>query len=213
MTREITISETYKFLDDSILQQYNESVKSSYNSEKARATLTQFGSRNGELTGSHPFMLVHLQNSSLIPGRIATRQDLETALRFGLNLSGHYVDFGLALKTAGDYYTPNDLLAKNLAWQLGQRAIKLKEGKFIPISKLALKENENSAYGLVFDLNEDEKEVEDLSKQKWIYSKNPQGLTRTHLDRYGYWISDHYYLEDSEDCGRVIVVNNSLKSQ
>jgi len=163
--------ETARVLDDSKLNEYNDSVKSAYNSDKARAVLSKFGKSNGELTGSNPFMIVHLQNSGLANGRIVTRADLETALRFSPDIfRGNYVDFGLALRTAGDSYSPNDLLAKTLAEQLSKRDVKIGKGIFIPISALRLREDTNSKYGLVFDLKDDA-EVEDLSKQRWDYGR------------------------------------------
>ncbi|PIN79402.1 hypothetical protein COV16_04395, partial [Candidatus Woesearchaeota archaeon CG10_big_fil_rev_8_21_14_0_10_34_8] len=154
MAREVALyeipktPETARVLDDSILKGYNDSVKSAYNSDKAREVLSKFEKAEGELAGSNSFMLVHLQNSGLVTGRIAIRQDLEKALRSGLNLSGNYVDFGLALRTAGDSYSPNDLLAKILAGQLDRRGIKLGKGKFIPVSALRLREDSDSEYGL-----------------------------------------------------------------
>lgn len=217
MAREATLYEMPKtlerarVLDDSVLNEYNESAKTAYNSEQARNTLLRFGKSGGELTGSTPFMLVHLQNSGLIDGRIATRQDLETALKFGLNLSGNYTDFGLALRTAGDSHSPNDLLAGTLAEQLAQRGIKLGKGKFIPISALKLRESDNSQYGLVLDLN-DVAEVEDLSKQKWDYSRK-EGLARACLDGNGSWYSGDEGLADSNGCGRVVVVSGEATAK
>ncbi len=98
MTREVALYEisqpleTARVLDDALLNEYKESVKSAYNSDKAREVLSRFRKSNGELAGSSPFMLVHLQNSGLLHERIATRQDLETASKFGFNLSGNYID-------------------------------------------------------------------------------------------------------------------------
>ena len=69
MAREVVLYEIPKtlevarVLDDSVLEKYNDSVKSAYSSERAREVLSRFGKYNGELTGSNPFMLVHLQNS------------------------------------------------------------------------------------------------------------------------------------------------------
>jgi len=195
MTREVVlyeipkIREVARVLDDAVLPAYNDSVKSAYNSDKARAILSKFEKANGELIGSSPFMLVHLQDSGLLPegSRIATRQDLETALKFDPKIfSGNYIDFGLALRTAGDSYSPNDLLAKNFAGELTKRGIKLKKGKLIPILALTLREDLNSEYGLVFDLKEDIKELEDLAQFGWSYEKQ-DGLARACLAWGGYW--------------------------
>src|SRR3989344_1160218 len=207
MARETVLYEVSKtleivrVLDASVLNEYNESVRSAYNSDRARAVLSRFGEFKGELTGSNTFMLVHLQNAGLAKGRIATRADLEKALRFGLNLSGNYVNFGLALRTARDSYLLNDLLAKTLAGQLDKREVKIGEGKFIPISALGLREVPDSYYGLVFDLK-DGAEVEDLSKQRWNYFKE-EGLVGAYLVRGGDWYSNDRYLDSSSGNGRV----------
>ena len=62
-------------------------------------------------------------------------------------------------------------------FELKKRGIKLGKGKLIPISALNLKENSDSEYGLVFELKEDAKEFEDLSKYRWDYQRD-QGLAR-----------------------------------
>jgi len=200
--------EVARVLDNSLLAEYIDSVKSSYNSKKARQVLGKFSTGEGETIGSSPFMLVHLQNSGLLSGRrIATRQDLETALRSRPDfLSENSADCGLSLITAGDSYLPNDLLAKNLSEQLKQRAIKLRKGKLIPISALRLREDSNSAYGLVFDLNEDVKKLEDLSQFEWNCQRN-EGLSRAGLSRFRYWNSFVGNLGDSVASGRVVVIS------
>jgi hypothetical protein len=214
MAKEIPLYEIPKnieiarILDDSALEKYIGYVKSKYNSEKARSTLLRFNSSNNELTGSNPFMLVCLQNSGLLSvnSRIATRQDLEKAIHYnkGNPFSENYVDFGLALRTNKDTHTSNDLLAKVLAEELKQRGIKL--GKLIPISALNLKENSNSAYGLVFSLKEDVKELEDLNNFKWNY-KRDNGIARAYFYGDGYWISNVEKLADSNGNGRVVVIS------
>lgn len=86
-------------LDDSILESYNESIKS-YNNQKARETLGKLNISNRELTGSSTFMQAYLENSGLLPEntRLATRPDLEQAItqneQFLKNL---YTDFGIAI--------------------------------------------------------------------------------------------------------------------
>lgn len=51
-----------RILDDSVLEAYNESIKS-YNSERARESLGKFNRCDGELTGSDPLMIIQLANS------------------------------------------------------------------------------------------------------------------------------------------------------
>jgi len=222
MTREIILYEvpqnleTVKILDNSLLGAYNDSVMSSYNSNKARGVLNRFSARNREIEGSNPFMLVHLQNSGLLPARtkIATRQNLEKALKLGLKLPENYVDFGLTLKTAGDSHSPNDLPARILAEQLKKREIKLESGKLIPISALKVIENTDSAYGLVFDLKDGIKELEDLSQFKWNHQKD-NGLACAGLGWYGRsnWFSDYENLDYSFDSGRVVLVTSFATSR
>ena len=202
------VLEKARVLDDSKLNEYNDSVKSAYNSDKAREVLSKFGAQNGELTNSNPFMLVALQNSGLLDGaRIATRQDLETASRISPHIfSGNYIDFGLSLRTPRDSYRPNDLLAETLGKELKQRRIKLGNGKLIPISALRLRENSDSEYGLVFDLSEDAEGLENLFQFKWDYMRE-QGLAGAYLD-WGGWGSDSGGLAGSGGDGRVVVVSD-----
>ena len=207
------VLEKARVLDDSVLARYKESVKSAYNSDKAREVLSKFGAQNGELTNSNSFMLVALQNSGLLDGaRIATRQDLETALKFGLDISGNYIDFGLSLRTPRDSYKPNDLLAETLGKELKQRRIKLGNGKLIPISALRLRENSDSEYGLVFDLSEDAEGLENLFQFKWDYMRE-QGLARAGLGGDGGWYSYYEGLAGSGDGGRVVVVSDDASGE
>ena len=53
------------YLDDSILEACNDSIKS-YNNQKARETLGKFNSFEKQLTGSSSFMQAYLINSGLL---------------------------------------------------------------------------------------------------------------------------------------------------
>ncbi|MDO8622692.1 MAG: hypothetical protein Q7R52_00430 [archaeon] len=167
-------SNKIKILNDSILPEYNDSIQT-YN-EKARKVLGQFsdgynatGNYNGLLHGSHPFMLVHLKNSGLIPAgiRLSTRNDLEKVINFFPR--GNYTDVGIALRSDKDFYPQNDLLAKTLAEQLKDRGIKIGNGKLISLNALKLTENRDSHYGIVFELNEqmNDKDVLNLDDFRW----------------------------------------------
>ncbi len=142
--------------------------------------------------------------------RIARREDLEYALSQDNDfLRENYTDFGLALRTAGDSYEPNDLLAKRLANQLEKRDIALKTGKLIPLDALSLIDEENSEYGVVIDLKEEsESSIRDLNDFKWDYARE-EGLS--HADFYwvrGWlWDSDGGRLAGSDGGGRVVVVS------
>ena len=201
--------EKIKILDSSILPDYNDSIKA-YKNARARESLGKFKDINGELAGSNSFMLVHLANSGLLkPGsRMAERKDIETAISFDKSfLAGNYADFGLALWTPGSSYARNDLLAKILAGQLEHRGISLGSGKLISLNALHLKENENSSYGLVFELNENiENMVSDLKDYKWNYLRN-NGLACAYLGRYRVGDSGNVHLVFSGGNGRVAVVS------
>lgn len=207
--------EVARILDDSVLPAYNDLIKV-YKSEKAKGTLSKFNSVDGALAGSSPFMLVQLANSGLLPSgaRLATRKDLETAISFDNSfLTGNFVDFGLALRTAGDSYEPNDLLAKRLTEQLKHRGINLDGGKLIPLAALDLLQDDDSAYGLIFGLKDGaEKLVEDLDAYKWNYT-GKEGLACADLGGGWGWGSSGVHLADSSGVGRVVVVSAEGTSQ
>lgn len=207
--------EVARVLDGSVLELYQDSIKS-YNSEKARETLGKFEIVNGKLAGSSPFMnlqLAHLdsENPGLFPNRTrpSTREDLEKAIAKDNNfLRGFYTDFGLALRTQGDNYEPNDLLAKTLTEQLKHRGIELGNGILIPFSALAKpREHKDSTYGLVFDLNDSatKDSILDLAQFHWDYPGN-QVLARACLYDAHDWDSDNRYLANSDSDGRVVGV-------
>ena len=205
---------TARILDDSVLKAYNESIKG--HNEKARESLGKFSRSNGELIGSSPLMIIQLVNSGLLPNgaRLATRYDLENAISEDDSfLRGNYTDFALALRTAGDSYAPNDLLAKRLATQLEQRDIALGEGKLIPLDVLSLIEDENSAYGLVIDLKENAKSlIRDLNDFKWNYTRE-EGLACADLGRFRSWDSGSVRLAGSGADGRVVVVSGEASAK
>ncbi len=200
--------EVASVLGDEVLEAYNESVKQQYNSEKARQTLSKFGASKGELIGSSPFMNVQLIKSLPQKVRLATSSYLEEALSFDCYfLRDNYYDVGLVLASEGDFYTPNDLLARRLAEQLKKRGIKLGGGKLIHSSNLQIQEEPNSAYGLVFDLNDNTTifSIQDLRDLEWIHSRN-YGLSRVGLNRFGDWDFNDEDLGLSLAGGRVVIV-------
>lgn len=206
-----------EILDDSVLDAYNKSIR--FYSKNAKETLGKFDKADGELTNSNPFMLVHLLNSGLLPDktRLATREDLEKIIHFDSNgsfLGGRYADFGLALRTAGDSYQNNDLLAKRLANQLEERAIKLDKGKLIPFSVLKNQESKDSAYGLVFDLSEqvDKNIIQDLVQFKWDNERD-EGLASAYLYWDAGWISYDGRLGYSDGDGRVVIISGEASAQ
>mgnify|MGYP001561558439 CR=1 FL=1 len=200
-------------LDGSILEKYSSSLEP-FN-EKAKEVLSKFKVINGELANSSPLMLVRLQNSGALPERtrLATRKDLEKAISIRGNeefLRGNYVDFGFALRTAGDSYSPNDQLAKSLAEQLKKRGIALNEGVLIPISVLRDKDDASSFYGVTLDLNDGatRETVRDLREFRWNYSRN-EGLVCAGFGGGRCWSSYDEHLGYSLDYGRVVVVRSA----
>src|SRR3989344_4706309 len=199
--------EVARVLDDSILPAYTESIQG-FN-ERARQTLGNFESIDNQLAGSNPFMLVHLLNQGLVPGeRLAERPDLEKAVAYDPKfVARNWVDFGIALKTPGDSYRKNDLLAGTLAEQLKQRGISLGSGKLIPFKVLRNRQHDESAYGLVLDLNEtaEAANIRDLSEFRWDYTRN-EGMARAFLGRFRGWSYD-WDLDVSSSYARVVVVS------
>ena len=207
--------EVARVLDDSVLQAYNDSIQG-FN-PRAKEVLGRFESANGQITGSNPFMLVHLLNQRLIPGeRLVERPDLEIAITNDPEfVKRNWIDFGIALKTPGDSYNPNDLPARILAKQLEQREIPLGSGKLVPFNLLTNKEDGNSAYGFVFALNEQFERgsvIRDLSDFKWNYTRN-EGMARAFLDSYRDWVYDDRDLEVSNGNARVVVVGGEATSK
>jgi hypothetical protein len=209
--------ESATILDASVLEGYNESIKP-YN-ERMREVLGEFGQSGSFLTGSSPFMQIHLANSGLLPegARLAERSELEEATSGSYDfLRGLHTHFGLALFTAGDSYAPNDLIAKTLAKQLRQRGIELGTGKLISFVALKLREDVDSAYGAVLDLSEQANKyniLDDFLNQfDWNHSRGA-GVACAGLGGDGGWGCTHESLVDSGGYGRVVVVSGEAIAQ
>lgn len=207
--------ESATILDDSRLEAYNDSIQRL--NPKLREYLGRYGQSDIQLTGSSPLMNVHWLDSGLLPedARISTRDDLEAAIsRANGFLHGFYTNFGVALETAGDSYPPNDLLAKILTKELGERGISLETGKLILLNALSLQEDSDSYYGAVFRLNDraGKDNILDLDDYKWDRSRK-EGLACAYLNGGRYW--DFYCgrLVDSDGAGRVVVVSGEATSQ
>ena len=136
------------------------------------------------------------------------------------------------MRTPGDSYKENDLLAKNLAEQLKHKGITLENPKIIYFDALDLEENPESEYGLTYKLNgraEFGKNIIDASEltndfmfktinEKGIPVKDENGnrnlytredgLSRFVLDRDSDVLSYDRYLADSDDDGQVVVIEN-----
>lgn len=203
-------------LDGSRLPDYLDSTKK--HDGIVRKTLERFTIQYGDLTGSSPFMVVNYANEGLLPegAKPTGRVELEEAIRRDNTFArGNYVDFGLALVTAGDSYKTNHLLAETLANDFKKRAMPLDSGKLISLSALQIRANKNSAYGLTFHLKDDLQDgaIWDLQAFKWIYGPRKEGLSSACLSRDRDWYSSDRYLDDSSSDGRVALVSAEGTSQ
>ena len=208
MASQVILYKKINVLDNLDLQAYNDSIQQF--GPRAREVLGKLEGSREQPTGSNPFMLVHLLNQGLVPGeRLAERPDLEQAVAYDPQfVAGNWVDFGIALKTPGDSYRKNDLLAGTLAEQLKQRGISLGSGKLIPFKVLRNRQHDESAYGLVLDLNEtaEAANIRDLSEFRWNYTIG-EGMVRAYLDGGRGWYYDNWVLDDSDSGARVVVVS------
>ena len=219
-------------LDSNLLETYNESL-GEYN-EKGRQSLKIFSNKNGDLAESNCFAPLKLKEFLPKGTRLATMADLGRATEINPKfLNGFYSDTGLVLRTAGDSYENNDLLAKGLAKQLKKRGMSLREGnpKIIYFAALNLKEDKDSAYGLVYELSEEAEEgknifnapeltrnyqfktmdergvpIEDSNGNRTLYTSE-EGLSRFYLNRNSIVYSGDRDLAYSNDSGRVVAVS------
>ena len=219
-------------LDSKVLPEYKERIKS-YN-ELARKSLDIFSDKKGILIGSNCFAPLVLREFLPKDLRLATMYDLEKLGRENPDfLRGFYIDTGLVLRTPGDSYRPNDLLAKNLAEQLKHKGITLETPKIIYFDALDLDENLESEYGLVYKLNgranlgkniidapeltndfmfmtinEKGIPIKDENGSRRIYTIS-EGLSRFSLYWYRYSNVNSYDrdLADSYDNGQVVVLD------
>ena len=221
---DVTLSSKY-------LPQYQERIK--LFNERARKSLDIFPDKKGILMGSNCFAPLVLREFLPKDSRLATMYDLEKLGRENPDfLRGFYIDTGLVLRTPGDSYRPNDLLAKNLAEQLKHKGITLETPKIIYFDALDLDENLESEYGLVYKLNgranlgkniidapeltndfmfmtinEKGIPVKDENGSRKIHTRS-DGLSRFYLDRISGVGSDGRDLAGSDDDGQVVVIEN-----
>jgi len=140
---------TARFLSEQEQATYEEAVKSRFNSEKARKTLTI------PEKGSSLFKILFLNDLGI---RTATLPELDLAHANDPDfLKGVYADAPeVVLRSAGDSYERNDFIAKQLA-----KAMKKRKFNHSWIVKgLKPVEDENSAYGLSLEPTEGFESIE-----------------------------------------------------
>ena len=212
-----------------VLKEYEGRAKADYCNQKALNVLSYSG-EEGIVNGSNPFAAV-LVNQIVQPKlHVATQADLERILKsVSLALQGIYEDSGLVLRSEGE---PNSYLARNLYTQIKERNKKQKLPVMIPLAGLELVNDQNSPHGLAFNLKEkaeiihapelghknNGKKFQEVNERGLpIFGKNGNrtlstrnsGLSRLYLDRGLDLGSRGAYLADSDDGGRVVVVDGS----
>jgi len=208
---EIRKDEWVSVLDDFVLTAgYLESTKA-YSNASLQYNLERLGSSGLQLNCSNPLNSVHLINSGLLPtdARLVTREQLGMATDRAVDLIGRgVVDVGLALKTDGDSYEPNDWPAKVLAGELARRGIELEDGKLIPLDVLKLREDGNQKYGAVFVLNDraTKDNILDLGDYQW-YADKTNGLSVAYLNPAGFFCYNKKDLAESSKSSRIVVVS------
>ncbi len=131
---------TASFLSEEQQSQYKESIKKY--SGKA------FDSLNVPRNGSNLFKVILLNELGI---KTASLSELEQAIDNGMNLRGTYEDVpSVVLRSNGDSYEPNDYLAKYLAKKIKKETLKHP----LVLNGLKLKEDSNSAYGLILEPSE-----------------------------------------------------------
>jgi len=208
MANQVVIYRKIETLDDSQLQVYQDSLKDF--DEEVAQRLRGLKGVNGFLSYSTPFRLVHLLNSGLLPAgtRLAERHDLEVAIAEDHKfVAGNWVEFGIALKTPGDSYEPNNVPARVLAKELKKRGIPLGSGKLIPYNVLRNIKNQDSHYGMVLSLSDqlENSSVRDLDEFRWNYTRD-EGMARACLGRGRIWDYNDRNLDYSYGNARVVVV-------
>ncbi len=218
-----------------LLALYKESIAKL--GDKARQTLDRFSLGNGNyMLGSSSFMAVQL--GGLV--RIATPAELERAVGSHSDFfRNKYEDVALVLRSEGDSYAKNDFVARNLAEQvearLGEMPTPEKPAR-VSLKGMTLKEDSNSAYGLVFNIGDaevisasefsnanhgkrflktDDKGLPIFDEQgnRTFYARD-NGLSRLYLDWNLGLRSDSGNLGSSGSGGRVpVVVTSEAGSQ
>lgn len=105
------------------------------------------------IKGSSLFKVVLLNELGITT---ATMSQLESAREKRMPLKEYYVDTpSVVLRSNGDFYEPNDYLAKYLFKEVKERNEKLETLKHpLVLTGLKLKEDSNSFYGLIVEPNE-----------------------------------------------------------
>jgi len=182
-----------------------------FRNESAKENLGRLQSSEGVLTYSSPLICIQLLHSGALPSNstLATRSALELTRDFReKHLVEASTDIGIALWTGEDNnYKPNDLVAKTLAEDLKRRSINIGNGVLIPFEVLALKEDDNSAYGVVPRIRGSAKDlILPLNSFKWDSVGDKHGARCASL-WWGGWLAGYVGLGCALGTGRVVSVS------
>ncbi len=207
-----------------VLEEYKARADEDYHDNKNLRFLT-YDTEQDVVTGSNSFTTTLINNIIAEQGHTATQADLERIIalnRQDLNLRGHYEDTGLVLRSNEE---PNSYLANDLMKQLRNTELPV----MIPLKNLDLRNDDNSPYGLAFNiigetiyapiLNHDSGyfSSEDIDEETGLPKKLEQGnrylftgkkgLSRLYIYRNLNSTSDGDDLADSDVNDRVVIVS------
>ena len=178
-------------------EEFNETAQENYGEAAKNVRVLTYDAKNKLVKGMNVFAGVHADVLFKPEGiRVATMAELEKALQTGaLKLKGTYEDSGLVLRDERD---PNGYLAQNLAEQVKARGIKVGKVPYvIPLRGLEVVRDEDSNYGLAFQLTDESQVIE----APQLAGKNSGKRFKT-LDEDGMPVFD-------QDGERVLYTNDS----
>ncbi|MBS3080489.1 hypothetical protein J4221_03385 [Candidatus Pacearchaeota archaeon] len=130
-----------------VLEEYNARVKEDYH-DNDNLKVLKYNEEQDVVTGTNSFTTTLINKIIAEQGHTATQAELERIIalnRPDLNLQGHYEDTGLVLRSNEE---PNLYLANDLIAQLGNIELPV----MIPLKNLELRNDDNSPYGLAFNI-------------------------------------------------------------
>jgi len=205
-----------------VLEEHKARVNEDYHNNDNLKVL-RYDKKQEVVTGSNSFATTLINKIIAEQGHTATQAELERILKLGvLDLQGYYEDTGLVLRSKKE---PNSYLVNDLFSQL--RNIELPV--MIPLKNLGLRNDNNSPYGLAFNilreaiyapiLNHDSGNFssEDIDEETGLTKKLGQGnrffytmkkgLSRLYMGRILGAVAYNENLTISYDNGRVVVVS------
>ena len=130
-----------------VLEECRARVKEDYHDHDNLKVL-RYNEEQNVVTGSNSFATSLVNKIIAEQGHTATQAELERIIalnRPDLNLRGHYEDTGLVLRSNEEH---NSYLANDLIAQLGNIELPV----LIPLKNLELRNDDNSPYGLAFNI-------------------------------------------------------------